>query len=132
MSSPARRTRRNTGISDVPLPGSQLSPLPPGSVFPRQLVSVGPAELQCKQQEDSSLEPLFAKVNKSGREECKEEFMLVGGVLHRWWTVGVTVEDGGVGDVVQVVVPSEYREALMQLAHEGPLAGNLGVRKTVQ
>ena len=58
--------------------------------------------------------------------------MLVGGVLHWRWTGGVTEEDGGVGDVVQVVVPSEYREALMQLAHEGPLAGHLRVRKIVQ
>ena len=39
------------------------------------------------------------------------------GVLHRRWTGGVTEEDGAVGDVVQDVVPSEYREALMQLAH---------------
>ena len=54
--------------------------------------------------------------------------MLVGGVLHRRWAGGVTEEDGGVGDVVEVVVPSEYREALMQLAHEG----HLRVRKTVQ
>ena len=58
--------------------------------------------------------------------------MLVGGILHRRWTGGATDENGGVGDVVQVVVPSEYREALMQLAHEGRLAGHLGVRKTVQ
>ena len=75
-----------------------MSPLPPGSVFPGQLVSVGTAELQCKQQEDDSLEPLFAKVNQSGKEECKEEFMLVDGVLHRRWTGGVTEEDGGVGE----------------------------------
>ena len=127
---PARRTRGNAEGGDVPLPDSQVTLLPPGSVFPRQLVSVGPAELKCKQQEDGSLEPLFAKVNQSGKE-CKEEFMLVDGVLHRRWTGGVTEEDGGVGDVVQVIVPSEYREVLMQLAHEGPLVGHLGVRKTV-
>ena len=120
MSCPARRTRENTGGSDVTLPSSQVSPLPPGSVFPKQLVSVGPAELHCKQQEGGSLESLFAKVNQSGKEECKEEFMLVGGVLHRRWTGRVTKEDGRGVDVVQVVVPSEYREALMQLVHEGP------------
>ena len=58
--------------------------------------------------------------------------MLAAGVLHRWWTSGITEEDGGVGDVVQVVVPSNYREVLMQLAQEGPLVGHLRVRKTVQ
>ena len=110
---PARRTRGNAGGGDVPLPDSQVCPLPPGYAFLKQLVSVGLAELQCKQQEYGSLEPLFDKVNQSGKEECKEEFILVDGVLHRRWTGGVTEEDGGVGDVVQVVVPSEYREALM-------------------
>ena len=58
--------------------------------------------------------------------------MLVDRVLLRRWTGGATEEDGRVGDVVQVVVPSTYREALMQLAHERPLAGHLGVRKTLQ
>ena len=85
-SSPASRTRGNIEGSDVPLPGSKVSPLPLISVFPRQLVSVGTAELQCKQKEDGSLDPLFAKVSQSGKEECKEEFMLVGRVLHQRWT----------------------------------------------
>ena len=42
---PARRTRGNTVGSDgpLPLPDSQMSLLLLGSVFPRQLVSVGPA-----------------------------------------------------------------------------------------
>lgn len=38
----------------------------------------------------------------------------------------------GWGDVVQVVVPEECRQSLVQLAHEGPLAGHFGVKKTVQ
>ena len=39
--------------------------------------------------------------------------MLVGGVLHRRWTGEVTEKDGGVCDVIQVVIPSEYRKPLM-------------------
>ena len=36
------------------------------------------------------------------------------------------------GDVVHVVVPIKYREALMQLAHERPLADHLVDKKIVQ
>ena len=68
-SSPVRRTRGNAGGGDLPLPGSQVSPLPLGSAFPRQLMSVGSGELQCKKKEDGSLELLFAKVNQSGKAE---------------------------------------------------------------
>lgn len=51
--------------------------------------------------------------------------MLVAGILHRHRTGGATVKDGEVGDVVQVVVPTEYKKALKQLSHEGHLASHL-------
>lgn len=56
--------------------------------------------------------------------------MLDANVLHRRWAYEDT--DMGVGDAVQVIVPEEYRKSLVQLAHEGPLAGHLGVKKTAQ
>lgn len=83
-----------------------------------------------KQQKDKTLLPLFARVGKvQGGGAAEEEFILLEGVLQRQWC-DVMSNENGVGEVVQVVVPSDYKEALVQLAHEGPSAGMLGVRKT--
>ena len=54
-----------------------------------------------------------------------EEFLLQKGVLHR----RSRESDGS--EVLQVVVPRDLREALVLLAHEGPMAGHLGVHKTL-
>ena len=45
------------------------------------------------------------------------------GVLHR----RSRESDGS--EVLQVVVPQDLREALVLLAHKGPMAGHLGVHK---
>ena len=34
--------------------------------------------------------------------------------------------------VYQIVVPKQYRSEILHLAHEGPLAGHLGINKTYQ
>ena len=85
-----------------------------------------PAELVSSQQADPDLAPLFARVGEGSEEpEGREEFVLHQGVLCRKWQE----RDGG--EYLQVVVPRPLREALVLLAHAGPMAGHLGVRKTV-
>ncbi len=113
-----RRRRRGAGVSALPLS--------PDSDVPPNLNHVEPAELMEAQQEDEELAPLFARVGE-GSEKVggQEEFVLKDGVLYRRW-----VEED-IGELTQVVVPSKFREPLVLLAHEGPMAGHLGIRKTV-
>ena len=114
-----RDSRRRGGDGSASL-------LPPDPVVPPVLTQVSTGEILERQHGDESLAPYFARVGE-GAEEVggAEAFVLEKGVLHRRWRES----DGGV--LQQLVVPSEVREALVWLAHEGPLAGHLGVRKTV-
>ena len=54
-----------------------------------------------------------------------EELLLQSGVLHR------RSRKSDVSEVLQIVVSRELREALVLLAHEGTMAGHLGVHKTL-
>ena len=105
--------------------GSAL-PLAPESVGDRGLMEVGPDELHQAQLNDSTLAPFFARVGEGSNEvDGQERFIIENNVLVRKWRE----KDGG--ELAQVVVPTELREDLIKLAHEGPMAGHLGVRKTV-
>lgn len=131
--SPAQCNRERTKGKGVLSPDVSISSLPFNPLSTRELASVSSAELCGKQQENASLKPLFARV---GEERSiggsKKHFMLVANVLDRRWARKDIQADICVGDVVQDVVPKEYWESLEQLAHEGRLAGHLGVKKTVQ
>ncbi|XP_030835976.1 uncharacterized protein LOC115921856 [Strongylocentrotus purpuratus] len=52
------------------------------------------------------------------------------GVLMRKWRPADVPADEVWKEVHQIVVPSTYRQDIMSLAHEAPLAGHLGVHKT--
>ena len=115
---PSRTCLRRASVSALPLP--------PDPVVPRNLSKVGPGKLIECQQADEELAPYFARVGEGSEEvEGREEFVLRGGVLYRRW------REGDDGELLQVVVPVQLREALVLLAHEGPMAGHLGNRKTV-
>ncbi|KAJ8032705.1 hypothetical protein HOLleu_26306 [Holothuria leucospilota] len=64
------------------------------------------------------------KVNISG---SKVTFVIKGGMLYRYF-VSPKVDYGNV--LRQLVVPSNYRNEVMKLAHDTPLAGHLGTKKT--
>ena len=92
-----------------------------------QLASVGPRELSQRQREDPTLVSLFAKVvAEKGPGGDRESFLVKGQVLYRQWNARQVA-----GDRLQLVVPGGYRPPLIRLAHESPLAGHMGVRKTV-
>ena len=117
---PALRPRCRVGRRVAALPQ------PHDPIVPFSLTQLEPAELICKQQEDPALASFFARVGEGSEElEGKEEFVLHQGVLCRRW------QESDGGELLQVVVPHKLREALVLLAHEGPMAGHLGIRKTV-
>ena len=106
-------------------PASAL-PLAPDPVVAGDLADLGSDELRKGQLNDASLAPYFARVGEGSEVvDGSEGFVLEDGVLIRRWKE----RDGG--ELAQVVVPTPLREELVLLAHEGPLAGHLGVRKTV-
>ncbi len=117
---PPPRLPRRTGLRVAALPQ------PLDSVVPPYFTHLAPGELVRSQQGDSDLAPYFARVGEGSEEvDGCEEFVLHQGVLCRRWRES----DGG--EFLQVVVPRPLREALVLLAHAGPMAGHLGVRKTV-
>ena len=58
-------------------------------------------------------------------------FYTKSGVLMRKWTPSGRPKDEDWTAVTQVVVPPRYRKEILRLAHDIPMAGHLGVRKTV-
>ena len=97
-------------------------PLPTAPVIPPDLTWIEPALLIKGQKGDTDLAPCFAKLGKENRDIGEgEEFLLQREVLHR----RSRESDGS--EVLQVIVPRELREALVLLAHKGPMAGHLGV-----
>ncbi|MCP4254324.1 MAG: DDE-type integrase/transposase/recombinase, partial [Candidatus Scalindua sp.] len=68
-------------------------------------------------------------------EESKNElgmcFYLKDDVLWRQWRPPHKASDNGLWDVHQIVVPKPCRRAILEVAHGTPLAGHLGVRKTL-
>ena len=116
----APRLLRRSGLRAAALPQPHDPAVPP------YLTHVTPAELISSQHADPDLAPLFARVGEGSEEpEGCEEFVLHQGVLCRKW------QESDGGEFLQVVVPRPLRKALMLLAHAGPMAGHLGVRKTV-
>ncbi len=98
----------------------------PNPVVLSDLNEVEPDELIDEKQGDEELTPCFPKVGEGSEEmEGREEFVLQKKIFYcRWREV-----DGG--ELLQMVVLSKFREVLMLLAHEGPMVGHLGIRKTV-
>ena len=58
-------------------------------------------------------------------------FYTKSGVLMRKWTPSGRPPDEDWTAVHQVVVPPRYRKEILRLTHDVPMAGYLGVRKTV-
>jgi len=52
-------------------------------------------------------------------------------LMRRWRLLDVSADEEW-RVVHQVVVPKQYRSEILHLAHEGPLAGHLGINKTYQ
>lgn len=85
-------------------------------------------EIIAEQTVDPSLAPLFQLVCSEEKvQELGNGYFLREGVLCRKWTH--VVDDIKVDQVIQVVVPSKFRNVVLGVAHNG-VAGHLGVKKT--
>lgn len=96
------------------------------------LIEGGPpdvATLARAQKEDPTIHSCFQKIGQS--QQCHStdrtfEYVEYGGILYRRY-------HGDEGSPVQqLVVPKQYRTTVMQLAHEGLMAGHLGIKKTIE
>ncbi|CAM4702436.1 unnamed protein product, partial [Caretta caretta] len=92
------------------------------------------AEFQAELRKDPSLRKLRdladLRVVRTMRRGCQERFLWEKGFLYREWAPTREVESCGIRR--QLVVPQKYRRKLLYLAHDIPLAGHQGIRRTRQ
>ena len=95
------------------------------------LETVDPHKLKQLQTEDAEIEKLKLIAVDSFDKEKGVCFYIKDGVLWRRWRPPCVNVDNGVWDYHQIVVPKGCRKELLHLAHSIPLAGHMGVRKTL-
>ena len=84
------------------------------------------------QRDDVSLLPLFEQAQGSESESGPTtSYLLEDGVLfRRWLPPSYSHDDAPWAAINQIVIPSVYRKALLEIAHDGHFSGHFGVRKT--
>ena len=91
------------------------------------------SQLIVEQHKDPELSSLFARVvdenEVSQNAVCL--FTKNGVLMRKWRPPDVPVEDDWAVKY-QIVVPKSYRQEILSMAHETPLAGHMGVNKTCQ
>ncbi|XP_042148654.1 uncharacterized protein LOC121837179 [Ixodes scapularis] len=93
----------------------------------RELPGISREELIEEQGKDPTLKVCFGKLDQAcgGRKGDSHTFFMHGGVLTRKYTSKFG------GEFVQVVVPKRYRNAVLELAHDGVMGGHQGTRRTL-
>ncbi|CAM4329409.1 unnamed protein product [Lepidochelys olivacea] len=150
---PDRAGRGQTAAEDIPRPflpmsggGQGILPAERGARLreaeasdPASEREPGPvpspaAEFPAELRKDPSLRKLRdladLSVVRTMRRGCQERFLWEKGFLYREWAPPGEVESCGVRR--QLVVPQKYRRRLLYLAHDIPLAGHQGIRRTRQ
>ena len=97
-------------------------------------VRQGREALIAAQKEDESLAPMLEEAQTQQRDVAPTtSYFLKDGVLfRRWLPPTFSKDDSEWASVEQLVVPVPYRQALLDVAHDGRFAGHLGVRKTLE
>lgn len=86
-----------------------------------------------EQEKDASLISLWKEAKRS--DELDENFVgyyVDSGVLMRNWRPLEAPANEHWKEKKQIVVPQVYRQKILELAHEGNLAGHLEIRKTLE
>ncbi|KAK4313080.1 hypothetical protein Pmani_015549 [Petrolisthes manimaculis] len=93
---------------------------------------VGRAALIAAQQGDETLQPWIEQAHGPPEESSLTiNYFVQDSVLYRRWLPPLfPQEDAPWASVTQLVVPTSHRQGLLELAHDGPFSGHLGVRKT--
>ena len=73
------------------------------------------------------MDPSLRDLKVTGNEEDKTHYFLDKGLLYRRW---IPKDRGPEYSVDQLVLPFQCQKAVLQLAHEVPIAGHLGKQKT--
>ncbi|XP_013889122.1 uncharacterized protein LOC106536397, partial [Austrofundulus limnaeus] len=92
-------------------------------------------ECLCQAQKgDETLTKCYEDVNKATNGNKSHTFYVQDGLLMRKWISRPALQQEGInedwGVVHQIVIPKGYREQILQLAHEHPWSGHLGITKT--
>ena len=93
----------------------------------KQPLDISTAELRLLQQED----PTLSEIREAAANQTKQsKYFLQDGLLYRRWIPsGEQVSNMSVD---QLALPSHCRKTILSLAHEIPLAGHLGQKKTAE
>lgn len=89
------------------------------------------SELIKSQKGDGSLKRIFETMNKQASEENMHNYYLENGLLKRKYN-GTKWKCDKKEQIHQLVLPDSYRDEVLKLAHEVPLAGHLGINKTYE
>ena len=101
-------------------------------VEPKVEIEIEKNTLIQEQEKDGSLKTLWNEARKA--DNVDEDYVgsyVEGGVLMRSWRPLDSPANEHWKVKRQIVVPQIYRKKILELAHEGSLAGHLGVRKTL-
>lgn len=82
------------------------------------------------QKTDDTLTTIFSDTLPNSPDSLSTGYFLKEGLLIRKWTPLAAPLDEDWHSVIQIVLPVPYRTEVLRLAHDNPLAGHLGVRKT--
>ncbi|XP_076859481.1 uncharacterized protein LOC143512733 [Brachyhypopomus gauderio] len=98
---------------------------------PSPITDVNRDALVAAQKLDKTLLQYFNLAEKkSGTPKQQQRYSIRDGVLIRTWSPSNATD--GWDAIHQIVVPTSFRSHVLQLAHEHPLSGHLGIRKTVK
>ncbi|XP_076035379.1 uncharacterized protein LOC143021655 [Oratosquilla oratoria] len=124
-------------IDSLTVPGIQLL-LANDLAEPETLTSKDPLPLTREnllqeQKSDETLVPLFEKVvTEAEVNNIDRGHYIRKGVLVRKFCPAVTPANQTWEEIHQIVVPTSYREKVLDLAHSSTLSGHLGVKKTLK
>ena len=90
-------------------------------------LNIAAAELRALQEEDPTLHHARSVADGAPTAGAGEEFVRRDGLLYRRYTPPGNGEDTA---VEQLILPTQCRAAVLRLAHDIPLAGHLGKKKT--
>lgn len=89
------------------------------------------SKLIIEQENDSELKSIAEEMDKRDKDTESIFFYKQHGVLMRKWKPPDATAEQEWRDVHQIVLPRSYRNQVLSLAHDCPLSGHLGVRKTL-
>ena len=100
---------------------------------PLENLSLTTEQLIVAQKEDETLQGLWDKVIPEEEAVRSQQcYFLQNGVLMRQWRPPDAPLPESWRVQQQIVVPLRYRDSILSLAHDTPMAGHLGVRKTYE